>query len=273
MKQNVGILAKYTLLLLWLFVCLYPLLIVLFGSFKGYEEFNATSGLALPETLDFTNYQLAFQQGKIVSGFINTFILVFFGVIGSVLIGSMTAYVLNRFDFPFKKLLIGSYFLLSMVPMVVSQISTFKIIVALGWYNKLIAPIIIYLGADVVMIFIYLQMYEKIPRELDKAAILEGAGYFQVYWKILFPLLAPATATVSMLKMISIYNDFYLPFLYLPGENHGTVATSLYRFIGPNQTNWQVICALIIISIIPMLIFYLVLQKHIYNGLTGGVKG
>lgn len=273
MKRIIGQVAKYFLLLLWLFICLYPLVIVLFGSFKGYEEFNATSGMTPPQSLDFTNYQQAFQQGKIVSGFINTFVLVFFGVIGSVLIGSMTAYILNRFAFPFKKLLIGGYFLLSMVPMVVSQLSTFKIIVALGWYDKLIAPIIIYLGADVVMIFIYLQMYEKIPRELDKAAILEGAGFFQVYWKILFPLLSPATATVSMLKMISIYNDFYLPFLYLPGENHQTVATALYRFIGPNQTNWQVICAMIIISILPMLIFYLVLQKYIYNGLAGGVKG
>lgn len=273
MKQILNASLKYAFLLIWLFVCLYPLIIVLFGSFKGYEEFNASAGWALPKQLDFTNYQQAFQQGKIVSGFLNTFILVFFGVIGSVLIGSMTAYVLNRFNFRFKRLLIGGYFLLSMVPMVVSQISTFKIVVALGWYDKLIAPIIIYLGADVVMIFIYLQMYEKIPRELDKAAILEGASYFQVYWKILFPLLSPATATVSMLKMISIYNDFYLPFLYLPGENHGTIATSLYRFIGPNQTNWQVICALIVISIIPMLIFYLVLQKYIYNGLAGGVKG
>ncbi|WP_321387474.1 carbohydrate ABC transporter permease [uncultured Enterococcus sp.] len=273
MRRAVGTFSKYILLFLWLFICLYPLLIVLFGSFKSYEEFNASAGLAFPKQLDFSNYQQAFQQGKIASGFINTFILVFFGVIGSVLIGSMTAYILNRFEFPFKKWLIGGYFLLSMVPMVVSQISTFKIIVALGWYDKLIAPIIIYLGADVVMIFIYLQMYEKIPRELDKAAILEGASFFQVYWKILFPLLSPATATVSMLKMISIYNDFYLPFLYLPGEKHGTVATSLYRFIGPNQTNWQVICALIVISILPMLLFYLVLQKYIYNGLAGGVKG
>ncbi|MGC6767097.1 carbohydrate ABC transporter permease [Enterococcus sp. LJL128] len=273
MKQLTGTIFKYFFLLAWLFICLYPLLTVLFGSFKSYEEFNASSGLALPESLNLANYQQAFQQGKILTGFVNTFILVFCGVVGSVLIGSMTAYILNRFDFPFKKLLIGGYFLLSMVPMVVSQISTFRIIVALGWYDRLIAPVIIYLGADVVMIFIYLQMYEKIPRELDKAALLEGASYFQVYWKVLFPLLSPATATVSMLKMISIYNDFYLPFLYLPGEKHGTVATALYRFIGPNQTNWQVICALLVISVLPMLLFYLVLQKYIYNGLAGGVKG
>ena len=72
--------------------------------------------------------------------------------------------------------------------------------------------------------------------------------------------------------MISIYNDFYIPFLYLPGSEHGTVATALYRFMGPNQTNWQVICALVILSIIPMLLVFLALQKYIYESLAGGVK-
>ncbi|PAB00791.1 carbohydrate ABC transporter permease [Enterococcus canintestini] len=263
---------KYSFLILWFLICCYPLLTVFFGSFKTYEEFNATRGITPPSTWHFENYRIAFTTGNLPQAFINTFILVFCGVCGSVLIGSMVAYVLNRFDFPFKKLVIGAYFLISMVPMVVSQISTFKIITALGFYDRLIAPIVIYLGADVVMIYVYLQMYEKIPVELDKAALLEGASYFQIYRKILFPLLRPATGTVIILKMISIYNDFYIPFLYLPGSEHGTVATALYRFMGPNQTNWQVICALVILSIIPMMIVFLALQKYIYESLTGGVK-
>lgn len=273
MKKYVFTLMKYLVLCLWLLICLLPLISVLFGSFKNFEEFNQTSGLTLPKHPTFENYQRAFLEGNILISFVNTFILVFFGVLGSVVIGSMVAYVLNRFEFPFKKILIGLYFFVSMVPMVVAQVSTFKLITALHWYDHLFAPIVIYWGADVVMIFIYLQMYEKIPKELDKAALLEGASYGQVYRKVLFPLLQPATATVSMLKMISIYNDFYLPFLYLPSAKHGTIATSLYRFMGPNQTQWQVICALIVISILPMLLFYLALQKYIYNNLTGGVKG
>ena len=77
-----------------------------------------------------------------------------------------------------------------------------------------------------------------------------------------------------MLKVISIYNDFYLPYLYMPSQNLNTIATTLYRFVGPNQTRWEVICACIIISMVPMILLYLVLQKKIYEGLmSGSVKG
>ena len=102
------------------------------------------------------------------------------------------------------------YLFVSIIPMEVSQVSTFKIIAFLGLYNTRLAPILLYLGADVLMVYLYLQVLEKIPREIDKAAMLEGASYFQIYRKVIFPLLKPATASIIMLKVISIYNDFYI---------------------------------------------------------------
>ncbi len=162
------------------------------------------------------------------------------------------------------------YFIVSIIPAEIAQVSTFKLINNMGLYNTRLAPILIYIGADVLMIYMYMQALEKVPKELDKAAMLEGANYFQIYKNIIFPLLKPVTASVVMIKMVSIYNDFYIPFLYMPGEDLKTVSTTIYKFIGPYQIEWNVICAAIILSIIPMIVFFLFLQKYIYNGITSG---
>ncbi|WP_243242067.1 carbohydrate ABC transporter permease [Clostridium sp. 1001275B_160808_H3] len=262
---------KYTTLILWTIVIFLPIITVVFGSFKTYDEFTRTSGITMPSSFSyFENYIRAFVDGKMLIGFINTFILIFFGAIGSVILGSMVAFVISRFDFKFKKIILFMYLFVSIVPMEMSQVATFKIIDAVGIYNTRLAPIIIYLGADVLMIYIYIQALEKIPRDLDKAAMLEGAGYFKIYKKVIFPLLKPATATAIMLKIITIYNDFYVPYLYMPGEGLNTVSTTLFKFIGPASTEWQVICAAIVISMIPMILFFIFLQKHIYEGITSG---
>lgn len=270
-KSIIAKILKYSTLIGWTIVVFLPIITVIFGSFKTYDEFTRTSGITPPNSFAyFENYIKAFVDGKMLMGFINTFILIFFGATGSVIIGSMVAFVISRFEFKFKKLILFMYLLVSIVPMEMSQVATFKIVDALGIYNTRLAPIIIYLGADVLMVYIYMQALEKVPRDLDKAAMLEGAGYFQIYRKVIFPLLKPATATAIMLKIISIYNDFYVPFLYMPGEGLNTVSTTLFNFIGPASTEWQVICAGIVISMIPMILFFVFLQKHIYQGITSG---
>lgn len=270
-KSIIAKILKYSTLIGWTIVVFLPIITVVFGSFKTYDEFTRTSGITPPNSFAyFENYIKAFVDGKMLMGFINTFILIFFGATGSVIIGSMVAFVISRFEFKFKKLILFMYLLVSIVPMEMSQVATFKIVDALGIYNTRLAPIIIYLGADVLMVYIYIQALEKVPMDLDKAAMLEGAGYFQIYRKVIFPLLKPATATAIMLKIISIYNDFYVPFLYMPGEGLNTVSTTLFNFIGPASTEWQVICAGIVISMIPMILFFVFLQKHIYQGITSG---
>lgn len=262
---------KYGSLILWALIVFFPLITIFFGSFKTGNEFNSTPGIMPPNSFaNFENYSTAFVSGKMLIGFTNTFILILFGVGGSVIIGSMVSFAISRFEFRFKKLVLFMYLFVSIVPVEISQVSTFKVIDAVGIYNTRLAAIVLYLGADVLMVYIYLQMLEKIPMELDKAAILEGASYFQVYRKVIFPLLKPATATVCMIKTIAIYNDFYIPFLYMPGEKLNTVSTTLFRFIGPELTEWHIISAAIIISMIPMVIFFLCLQKYIYTGITSG---
>lgn len=262
---------KYLTLLLWVFIVFFPLITVFFGAFKTSSEFVSTSGITPPESFfNFDNFKRAFVNGKMLIGFTNTFILILFGVTGSIIVGSLVAFAINRFDFKFKKIVIAIYLLVSMVPLEVSQVATFKVVNSLGLYNTRLAAILIYLGADVLMVVIYLQNLEKIPKDLDKAALLEGASYFGVYRKVIFPLLKPATATVCMIKTIAIYNDFYIPFLYMPSPKLKTLSTTLFNFVGLEVVEWHVICAAIVISMIPMIIFFLCLQKYIYKGLTAG---
>lgn len=270
-KKIVGTVLKYGALLLWTFIVFFPLITLFFGSFKTYEEWVATPGYQIPEHFsNLENYKIAFIQGKMLLGFTNTFILILLGVGGSILIGSMVAYVIHRFDFKFKKAILFAYLLVSIVPLEISQVGTFKLMHKIGAYNTIWAPVLIYLGADVLMVYIYLQVLDQIPREIDKAAMLEGASYWSIYRKVIFPLLKPGTATVAMLKVIAIYNDFYIPNLYMPNEKLRTVSTAIYRFVGPNQTEWHIISAVILISMVPMLIFFFALQKYIYQGMTAG---
>lgn len=270
-KKRLSSLLKYISLLIWAFIILFPLITLFFGSFKTYEEFNRGAGLTPPVNFfNLENYKTAFVEGKMLLGFVNTFILIVFSVIGSIFIGSMVAYVINRFDFKYKKFILFLYLLVSIVPLEISQVATFKLIYKLGIYNTRVAPILIYLGADVLMLYIYLQGLEKIPKEIDRAAMLEGANYFQIYKGVILPLLKPVTATVAMLKIIAVYNDFYIPYLYMPGEQMATVSTAIHRFVGPNVTHWEMISAAVIISMMPMLILFIALQKYIYEGMTAG---
>ena len=132
------------------------------------------------------------------------------------------------------------------------------------------APIILYIGTDIISIYIFIQFLNNISYSLDESAIIDGANYFTVFFKIILPLLKPAIATVLIIKVISIYNDFYTPQLYMPSENLSVVSTSLYRFMGPYGAKWEIIFAGIVICIIPALVIFLALQKQIYAGLVNG---
>src|SRR5665811_1676111 len=135
----------------------------------------------------------------------------------------------------------------------------------IGAYNTRVAPILLFMGTDIISIYIFIQFMRGIPKELDEAAFLDGANHWRIYRSVIFPLLKPAIATVIIIKGIAIYNEFYIPFLYMPSRNLPVISTAPFRFKGPYAASWQVISAGIIIVVIPTLIIFLLLQRHIYN--------
>jgi ABC-type glycerol-3-phosphate transport system permease component len=253
-------------------VVLLPLVVVLLTSLKSEKEMANTSGaLELPhDLLNFHNYVAAFQDGEMLSAFTNTTIILLVSVTGTILIGSMTAYAIDRFTFRFKKPVVALFLTAALVPGVTTQVATFQIVNSFGMFDSLWAPIALYMGTDIVSIYIFLQFVRSIPTSLDEAARLDGANSFTIYWKIIFPLLKPAIATVVIVKGITVYNDFYIPFLYMPSEDLGVISTSLFRFRGPFAAHWEVISAGAILVILPTLIIFLSLQRFLYNGFMKG---
>ncbi|MGW6904448.1 carbohydrate ABC transporter permease [Streptomyces sp. NPDC054940] len=253
-------------------VVLLPPAAVLLTSLKSEQEMaNGSGALALPDDLlNLHNYATAFQDGRMLSAFANTAVILVFAIGGTVLIGSMTAYAIDRFTFRFRKLVVALFLIAALVPGVTTQVATFQIVNSFGMFDSLWAPIVLYMGTDIVSIYIFLQFVRSIPTSLDEAARLDGAGAFTIYRRIIFPLLKPAIATVVIVKGITTYNDFYIPFLYMPSEDLGVISTSLFRFKGPFGAHWETISAGAVLVILPTLIVFLVLQRFIYNGFMRG---
>ena len=155
------------------------------------------------------------------------------------------------------------------------QVAVYEIMYNLNFINNLWGYIIMMCGTDIISIYIYIQFFENIDYSLDESGIMDGASYFTIFYKILLPLLKPAIVTSCILKGVGTYNEYYSANLYLQDKkNLPTVATSLYTFVGPLGSKYNLICAGVIISLLPALIVFITCQKQIYSGLTAGaVKG
>lgn len=267
---NLFTVLKYVILVIACLVVLVPLVVVFFGSFKNNQEFLSSNVFALPEKFEWNNYKTAFIDGKVLLGLRNTTIIILISCTGTVIIGSMTAYVLQRFKTVFGKILKAAFLLATLFPAISMQVTVYRIMNSFGFVGHMTAPIILYIGTDIISIYIFMQFLDNISYSLDESAIIDGANYFTVFFRIILPLLRPAIATVLIIKVISIYNDFYTPQLYMPSDELSVVSTSLYRFMGPYGAKWEIIFAGIVICIIPTLVIFLSLQKQIYAGLVNG---
>lgn len=262
--------AKYTSLVLAAFAALVPLVVVVLTALKSPEDYATSGPLDLPTDPTLANFFTAFSAADMGRAFLNTTVILAISIVGTIIIGTMTAYALDRFEFRLKRVVLALFLLATLVPAVTTQVATFQVVNGLGAYNTRLAPVLLFMGTDIVSIYIFVQFMRSIPMSLDEAATLDGANHFQIYRRVIFPLLKPAIATVIIIKGIAIYNEFYIPFLYMPSSDLGVISTALFRFKGPLGTQWEILSAGALIVIIPTLIAFLALQKYIYNGLSSG---
>lgn len=270
------IVLKYLSLLFFSFVAVLPIVSVLITAFKTDTEYQQTNVMTLPQSwLNFSNFADAFQRANMGRAFVNSTIILICTLVASVLIGTQLAYVLNRFKFPGNSLIRNLFLFASLLPGVAMQIAVYEIMFNLHFINWLPGYIIVMCGTDVISIYIYIQFFENIDFSLDESAIMDGASYFTIFYRILLPLLKPAIVTSCILKGVGTYNEYYMANLYLQDKKLlPTVATSLYVFVGPLGSKYNLICAGVIISLLPALLVFITCQKQIYSGLTAGaVKG
>lgn len=269
-------LIKYLSLIFFAFLAVLPVVSCFITAFKTDEEYQTTNVMTMPVNwFNFDNFVQAFNKAGMGRAFLNSTIILVCVLFFSVMIGTQLAYVLNRFNFFGNKLIRALFLFASQLPGVAMQISVYEIMYNLGFINSLAGYIIMMCGTDIISIYIYIQFFENIDYALDESAIIDGANYFTIFYRVLFPLLKPAIVTSCILKGVGTYNEYYCANLYLQDKKRfATVATSLYTFVGPLGSKYNLICAGVIISLLPALIVFILCQKQIYSGLTSGaVKG
>lgn len=274
-KKYLWIFIKYFSMVFFSFIAILPIVSCVITAFKTNEEYQTTNVMTPPASwFNFSNFVDAFKRADMGRAFLNSIIVVVIVVVGSVMIGSMLAYVLNRFKFPGNGLIRNLFLFATLLPGIAMQVSTYQLMYSIKFIDHLYGYIILMMGTDVISIYVFIQFFENISVSLDESAYMDGASYFTIFFRILFPLLKPAIVTCMILKGVGVYNEYYSAQLYLISQKNRTVAMSLYTFTGPLGNQYNLICAGVIITLLPALIIFIAFQNQIYSGLTAGaVKG
>ncbi|RLL46704.1 carbohydrate ABC transporter permease [Oceanobacillus piezotolerans] len=250
--------------LLWLS----PFYLMLVNAFKTKSEIFSDV-LGLPETWTFENFSQAFIDLNFVNSFMNSLFITVASVAIIILFSSMAGYALARN----KSKLSAVIFMVFVAAMLIPFQSVMIPLISLFGQVDMLNPtglIFMYLGFGTSLsIFLYHGAMAGIPVSLDEAATIDGANKWQIFWKIVFPMLKPISVTVMILNVIWIWNDYLLPSLVLGGEN-ATIPLRMFFFFGQYTKQWHLALAGLTIAIIPVIIVYFIAQKHIIKGVTDG---
>ena len=249
---------------------LVPFYYVFSNSLKPFAEI-LTNTSALPKVLMFDNYINAFEKLQFLTVFKNSLIITIGSNIVLVIFCSMAAYMLVRTKKKISNIIFMTFVAAMIIPFQSLMIPLIKTAGNLGLLNSIWGLVFMYLGFGSGMtIFLYHGFIKGIPLELEEAAIIDGCSRFGVFWRIVFPLLKPITVTIVILNSLWIWNDFLLPSLVLQDPELRTIPLATFFFFGQYTKQWDLALAALVIGIIPLLIFFFTMQKHIIQGITSG---
>lgn len=253
------------------FLILLPIYFIIINSLKTVEE-SRTLSFSLPEVFQWDNYIEVVKAASLGRAFCNSMLMAGVSVIICVITGAMASYVLSRRQTRLYKALYIYFFLGLIAPVnYVTTLFTLKYLHLQNTYTGIILEFGT-LGIPF-LVFLYYGFYESIPKELDEAAVIDGCTPFQLFFRVIFPLLKPATITGLVLNFLGAWNDFVTP-LYLLSDNEKLGMTnSIYNFFGEHFNDWNMIFADIVLTVAPIIILYLCGQKYIVSGTAGAVKG
>ena len=265
-----GTLVRYTLLIITALVFVIPLYWVFSASLKDLQEIYTFPPVWIPTEPRVSNYSEAWYSAPFGQFYLNTIITTFFGVALEVVNAVLTAYALVFLRFPGKNLIFIVLLAALMVPIHVTILPNYLTIASLGWvntYQGIILP-----GASVAFgAFLLRQHFLTLPREILEAARLDGAGHLQTLWYVILPISRPMLVTVTLVSVVTKWNDFLWPLVSTNSTNMRTLPIGLsYIFNQEGPSQWGLIMAATIFVILPVLLLFLRWQKHIVSGLTSG---
>ncbi len=252
------------------FIFVIPFLFMLVNSLKDRKSANKLS-ISLPETIHLENFAevIREQNYMLLRAYKNSFILAFFSIILLILFSSMAGYVLQRRSD--RRMSAASALIL--VPPAIMP--TIWVLQTLGIYKTMFGMILIEVALHTPFtVMLYRGFMASIPVELEDASYIDGCSGWKTFWTVVFPLLKPVSATVTILNAVSVFNDFMNPLYFLPGSKNVTLQLTLYSFIGQFSSSYHLLFADVILIVLPMLILFFILNDRIVDGMTAGaVKG
>lgn len=255
-------------------LAIFPFLWMISTSLKGAEEAFAYPPSLIPKTFRWENYKKALTDLPFDKAYFNSLKLAVINVTGQVITSAMAGYALGKLKFKGSNVVFGGFIAVMMVPYTVISIPLFLIFSELNLIDTHLAIILMTFAYMPMGVFLCRQFIMALPNELIEAAIIDGANYGSIFFRIIIPLIKPALASLGIFSFMWNWNSFYTPLIFLNSQDKFTVPLLLNMFKGKYTVDWSLIMAASTISIIPVLIVYLFAQKHIIEGITiTGLKG
>lgn len=274
-KNKAGLLALEILLSICALIFIYPVFLMVINSLKSFREV-LTQVIALPSKLEFANYSYVMDKINFPKLFMNNVIITVSGLIGIILFSSMGAYMISRHKTKYTKFAYMFCIIPMLIPFQTIMITLLKVAKTLNLSDSLLGLGVQYWGFGIPMaVFIYSGFMSTIPKEIDESAMMDGASTARTFFQIIFPLLRSVTATVVVLDVMWIWNDFLLPLLMVNSRPETkTLTLAAYTFVGQYNTQWHYAMTAMVLAVVPSILFFIFMQKYIIKGVVAGaVKG
>lgn len=256
------------------FLWIYPFLWMVSASLKDQMEVFASGLGLLPDKPIWENYQRAWTEASFGKYLLNTVIVTVVTVVIVVVRCAMAGYVLARYDFRGRKVILTVLIATLFVPTGYTIIPVVEISQRLGLLNSLSGMILALSGgAHVASVLLYLGYFRQVPRELEEAAIVDGAGFLSLFFRVMLPLSVPITATVTLMTFLATWNAFFLPLVFsFSRPDLRTLSVGMLAFVGENSVDWSGMAAAAVISLLPVVLLFILLQRYFVEGIAGAVK-
>ncbi|MGO4369969.1 carbohydrate ABC transporter permease [Paenibacillus sp. 2TAB19] len=271
-KLNDILLFAGTLLLALVFF--FPILFNIMSAFKSNAEIMKDA-IAFPKGLYLDSFKYLLMETEYPRAILNSLILTAISILFMILLIPMAGYAIERHDKRWTRAVFVFFLAGMMIPFQAYMIPLFKELKMLGLYGNLAGPVMIYISGSVGFgSLLYTSFLKGIPKEIEESAEIDGCSKYGIFWRIVFPLLGPCTATLVVLNGLGIWNDFLMPMLVLPSGQTKTMIVEIFYYVGEFSSRWDMIFAGTTMSIIPILIVFLSLQKYFVKGIaSGAIKG
>lgn len=250
-------------------IALYLIPAVMLSSFKTKADL-VRNPMGFPRSFTLDHYATILFRDGFLRYFLNSVVLTTLGLGSLLLVASMAAYGLSRYRFRGRRLL-GTYFLLGMMfPIQLGILPTFIIIRSLGLANNFVGMALLYAANLSLPVFIFSRFFAELPDALHESAVMDGAGEFAIYARIMMPISKPVFATVGILDAVLIWNDFYLPLVFLTRKSVRTLTLAIYAYMNNFLANWHLVFAAVTVALVPVMVAFFLFSEQLVSGLTAG---